>query len=258
MPFISRLPLLSLFHPRPRNQSSEALYASVAKKQQEIDDNVTKKQQEIDDNVAKKQQKIDDYIAKEEQEIKDGVAKKKQEIKDFFDEATVTQSLTCDEDVVVKLAVTTGTPSDSKSGMGPTILFAPVGDGNWAQASITPLTLPGNNRDDVFSVALPGHFRSGVKGFTIEATSIDGWLISGLSIQIGDGPVKILDLGDDGVWLDSPPYNDATNNNLYLGFPYHNLWTFEDLNAFPTETEMTGKSDVITVLPDFKKMSGPN
>jgi hypothetical protein len=226
------------------------MYVSVAKMQKKIDDTVNKKQQEIEALYVS--------VAKKQQEIDDSVAEKKQEIEAFVDKATVTQSLAC-EGLVVKLVVTTGKPSDSKSGMGPKILFAPVGPGNWAQASITASNLPGRGLDDAFSVELPAHFQSGVKGFTIEATNIDGWLISSLSIQIGDGPVKILNLGgtgETGVWLDGLPYNNDPDT-MYLGLPYHNFWTFEDLDAFPTNTEMTDKSDFfddITVLADFEKM----
>jgi hypothetical protein len=227
------------------------MHVSVAKMQKEVGDNVAKKQQEIE--------ALHVGVAKKQQEIDDSVAEKKQEIEAFVDEATVTRSLTC-EGLVVKLVVTTGTPSDSKSGMGPKIMFAPVGPGNWAQASITALNLPGRGLDDAFSVELPAHFQSGVKRFTIEATNVDGWLISSLSIQIGDGPVKILNLGGTGVWLDGLPYNNDPDT-MYLGKPYHNFWTFEDLDAFPTNTEMTDKPDFfedITVLADFEKMPGLN
>jgi hypothetical protein len=91
-----------------------------------------------------------------------------------------------------------------------------------------------------FSVVLPKEFQSGIKGFTLEATSTDGWLISSLSIQIGDKASKSFSLSDEGgIWLDG-----ENDNHEYLceWFPYHNIiwtWTFDDLNGFPTKGKMS-------------------
>jgi hypothetical protein len=134
--------------------------------------------------------------------------------------------------------------------MGPKIIFAPVGGGDWAQASISASGLPGMGDFASFSVVLPNQFRRGIKGFTLEATSTDGWLISSLSIQIGDEASKSLNLSQaGGIWLDVLEQNTAIS--IYKGFPYHNVWTFDDLDAFPTKGGMSH----ITVLDNFEKDS---
>jgi hypothetical protein len=101
-----------------------------------------------------------------------------------------------------------------------------------------------------FSVVLPNQFRKGIKGFTLEATSTDGWLISSLSIQIGDEASKSLNLSQaGGIWLDVLEQHTAIW--VYMGYPYHNVWTWTDLDAFPTKGEMS----YTTVLANFEKDS---